>query len=148
MDTDQLTQLVARKRQVLDMLVQIARRQGEFIAAGDMTTLLKLLAAKPTLIAQLQQTERQLDPFRQQDPDRRAWRSAADRQACQQASQQCDALLAELMQIEQQDESEMVRRRDVVAEQLHGVHSAHVARSAYSAASLPSPASLDLSCES
>jgi flagellar biosynthesis/type III secretory pathway chaperone len=148
MDTDQLMQLIARKRQVLELLVQLARRQREFIAAGDMTTLLKLLAAKPALIGQLQQTERQLDPYRADDPDRRAWRSPADRQACQQAAQRCAELLAELMQIERQDESEMVRRRDVAAEQLQGVHSAHAARSAYGAAPLPSPAFLDLSCES
>jgi len=147
MDTALLQQLVARKRQVLSLLVQIAQRQSALIAASDMTTLLKLLAAKPGLITQLQQVERSLDPFRTDDPDRRIWASADDRQACQESAAECERLLAELMRIEQRDENEMVRRRDVVAHQLQGVHSAHEARSAYSFAPLSSPASLDLSCE-
>lgn len=147
MDTDRLKQLVGRKRQVLEMLVQLARRQSEFISASDMTTLLKLLAAKQGLLQQLQQVERQLDPFRQQDPEQRAWRSAVERQECLEATQACEVMLAELMQIEQRDENEMVRRRDVVASQLNGVHSAQEARSAYATMPYTAAASLDLSCE-
>ena len=148
MNTEQLAQLIARKQQVLEMLVQVARRQREFIDGGDMTTLLKLLSAKQSLIAQLQLTERQLDPFRAEDPERRSWRSADDRLACQQASVRCDQLLAELLEIERHDESEMVRRRDVAASHLQGVHSAQAACSAYGTATLPSPAALNLNFES
>ena len=43
-----------------------------------MTDLLKLLAAKQTVLDQLQQVERQLDPFRDEDPEARVWRSPAD----------------------------------------------------------------------
>jgi flagellar biosynthesis/type III secretory pathway chaperone len=140
METQQLTDLIERKRQLLEMLVQVARRQNEFIAASDMTTLLKLLSAKQSLLTQLQQTERQLDPFREQDPDRRVWPAPELRQRCQEAARVCESLLAELMQIEQRDEGEMVRRRDAVAGQLQSVASAHEARAAYAFAPLGSAA--------
>ena len=131
METTRLAQLVDCKLQILELLSRLARQQLEMIGAGDMTPLLKLLAAKQSVMDQLQKVERQLDPFREQDPDARVWPSAAEREFCQHKVERCNALVAEMLQLERQGETEMMRRRDVAAAQLAGAHSASEARLAY-----------------
>jgi hypothetical protein len=71
-DTERLAALVAAKLQVVEILLRLARRQLELVEAGDAAVLLKLLAAKQTVLDQLQALERQLDPFREQDPETRS----------------------------------------------------------------------------
>src|SRR5207249_2088974 len=56
-NTRQLAALVDAKLQVLKVLVRLSRRQVELIDTGDMTMLIKLLAAKQTVMGQLQALE-------------------------------------------------------------------------------------------
>ena len=146
METLRLVQLVDCKLQILELLSRLARQQLEIIATGDMTSLLRLLSAKQTVMDQLQKVERQLDPFRDQHPDARAWPSPADRERCQQKVQRCNELVSEMMQLQRQAEAEMVRRRNDAAENLSGVHSASEARLAYGS-ELSSSVGLDLSTQ-
>lgn len=132
-DTDQLTGLIACKLEVLTLLKRLAEQQLALIEAAETTTLLKLLAAKQTLLSRLQAIEEQLDPFRRQDPESRPWRSAEARAECQRQADRCAEVHAELLQWEQRGEREMVRRRDVAAARLQGVHSAAQASHAYAA---------------
>jgi flagellar biosynthesis/type III secretory pathway chaperone len=142
-DTDRLSELIAAKLQVAQLLVGLARRQLELAERGEMSPLLKLLAAKQTVLDQLQRLERQLDPYREQDPERRVWRSAADRQRCQEQMEQCGRVLHEAVALEKQGETAMVRRRQAAAEALAQVQSASDARTAYAAPeSLPAPSVL------
>ena len=134
MESERLTQLVDCKLQILQVLHRLAQQQQEIIAGGDMTNLLKLLGAKQTVMDQLAKLERQLDPFRGQDPDARAWRSPADRERCQQTVQSCNQMLDEIMRLEKDAESEMVRRREDTATRLAGMHASSEARHAYAAA--------------
>jgi hypothetical protein len=129
--TDHLAALIAGKNQVLEVLVRLSRRQLDLIAAGEMTALVKLLAAKQTVMNQLQSLEQKLAPFRDEDPDRRAWRSPAERAACQDCAQQAQMLLAEVIKLEKQAEQAMVARRDAVAAALVAAQSASDARAAY-----------------
>ena len=99
-DTDLLAALVAAKLKILELLARLAHKQLALADRGETTDLLKLLAAKQTVLAQLNQIERQLDPFRAQDPETRVWRTAADRQRCQRDAERCDELLAETMRVE------------------------------------------------
>jgi len=131
METDQLRGWLDRKQAVLSQLCQLAHRQVDFVQQGDMGHLLGLLTAKQKLLQELQQIERQLDPFRDQDPERRQWRSATDRAHARQIAQQCDSLLAEIMQLEKRCETELVRRRDAAANRLQGSHNAAQATEAY-----------------
>src|SRR2546423_706533 len=114
-NTERLAALVATKQQVLEILVQLSRRQLSLIDAGDMTTLLKLLAGKQTVMNQLQILEHELAPFREEDPDQRLWASMAERAACQARAEQCNALLAEAMNLEKRAEAAMVGRRQATA---------------------------------
>jgi flagellar biosynthesis/type III secretory pathway chaperone len=143
--TEQLAALIAAKQQVLEILVQLSRRQTDFISSGDMTSLMKLLAGKQTVLGQLQKLDQDLAPFRGEDPERRVWRSTADRAACQARAERCNTLLAEAMALEQQAETTMQGRRDAAAATLSAVHTAAGARAAY--ATIPSPALTSLHVE-
>lgn len=143
--TEQLAALIAAKQHVLEILVKLSRKQLELIAASDITSLLKLLAGKQTVMTQLQSLESQLAPFRHDDPERRTWRSPAERVACQTRADRCNQLLAEAMQLEEQAEETMTMRRESAAAALTGMQTASDARSAY--ASMPSSMLASLTVE-
>src|SRR5947209_7579600 len=129
--THRLAALIATKQQLLEILVRLSRKQIELIASGDMTSLIKLLAGKQTVMGQIQTLEQQLAPFRDEDPERRAWASPAERAACQSRAERCNALLAEAMQLEQQAETAMVERRDATQATLTHMNHAQDATTAY-----------------
>ena len=82
--TDQLSELIRRKHQVLAQLRDAGRRQSELIENGQIASLLKLLAAKQRLIIALQSLEQELKPHYADDAERREWRSPQQRAACAQ----------------------------------------------------------------
>jgi len=133
--TERLADLIDKKQRCLSQLRELGQRQGVLIEADQMQPLLKLLAAKQHLIELLVQIERELDPYRGQDPEKRAWRSPADRARCREQSETCRQLLAEVFAQEKESERRMVARRDDAARQLQGTHSAQQARQAYQPAS-------------
>lgn len=147
METDLLTELICRKQQLLVQLRDLSRRQIALVGEGETTSLLGLLATKQTLIDELRSTDRRLDPFREQDPEQRRWRSPEDRRRCQAVSQACATLLSEIMLLDQHSETDMQRRRDAVAERLQGTHSADQARHAYARSAPLSRGQLDLSSD-
>lgn len=131
--TEHLAELIRRKHQALVQLREIGRRQADLVRCGEMTALLKLLAAKQHLLVALQKLESELKPHYGQDPDKRAWRSPADRTQCAQLASECNAMLEEIVSLEKQGAEQMSARKQEVAEQLQQVHaSAHV-RNAYQA---------------
>jgi hypothetical protein len=131
--TERLAGLVAAKHQVLKVLVQLSERQLEVIQEAEMTTLIKLLAAKQTVMTQLQEIEKELRPFRGEDPDLRVWRSPVERTACQAQAEAANALLSRALALEQQAETAMLMRRDAAATALSAVQTAGDARAAYAA---------------
>jgi hypothetical protein len=131
--TQQLAALVAAKHHVLKILVQLSERQVALIVAGEMTTLIKLLAAKQTVMTQLLTIEQELTPFRGEDPDHRVWHSPADRTACQAQADAANTLLAKALALEQQAETAMLGRRDAASAALAAVQTASDARAAYAA---------------
>ncbi len=146
-DTDLLAELIGKKLAVLEQLRDLSRRQSDLIADGDIQRLLSLLSVKQTLLAELQKIQKRLEPFRQQDPEARVWRSPADRQRCRQVVERCEALLGEIMLIERQSEAEMARRRDDAAARLQCTHSSAEATRAYMGTSLSSRSTFDLSSD-
>jgi flagellar biosynthesis/type III secretory pathway chaperone len=132
--TDRLAALVESRFEVLSLLVRLAEEQLALIEAANMGPLMKLLADKQSLLTQLADVERQLDPFRADDPDKRRWRTPEARAACQRNAELAAQRLAELIELERLGESELVRRRDGRAARLQGVHSPAEAERAYAAA--------------
>ena len=147
LETDRLAELIDQKLKVLAQLRQLANRQTLLISDGNISALLGLLAAKQRLLGNLQSLERQLDMFRQQDPDRRVWRSLQAREQTRQAAERCQTLLDEIMQIERSCESDLVQRRDVAADSLRGAHTAAQAQRAYTGSAVTRPRQIDLSSE-
>ena len=130
-NTETLAQLLRQKRAVLEQLAAVAVRQAALIESGDMTELIKLLSAKQKLINALQTAEKLLSPYRGEDPEQRVWKSPEARAACAADSQTCSRLLAQVLEMERNQEQQMMGRRDAVAMQLRQAQSAHQVASAY-----------------
>ena len=130
-ETDRLAELIDQKLKVLAQIRQLADRQTLLVSGGNMSALLGLLAVKQKLLGSLQSLERQLDGFRQQDPEKRVWRSEEARKRTRRAAEQCQTLLDEIMRIERRCESDLVERRDAAADSLQGAHTATQAQRAY-----------------
>jgi len=144
LETDHLAKLIDQKHQALVQLRDLARRQADLIAGEEMAQLLTLLSAKQKLLAQVQAMERSLDPFRQQDPEQRTWQSPELRQQVAQTASRSESILAEIMVIEKQSETEMVDRRDKAANQLQTATNAAHVRNAYFRAAEQQPNRLDV----
>lgn len=129
--TEQLARLVSAKRQVLKIVVQLAERQVEMITAGQIEDLMKLLSAKQTVLAQLQAIERELAPYRDDDPDQREWVSPAARAACQAEAEEANGLIARSLVLERKAESLMIARREAAGQSLSAFQAASDARLAY-----------------
>lgn len=147
-ETDTLAGLIQRKRDCLQSLYEMGKRQMEFVADGEMARLLDVLAAKQRVLNDLQRVERALDPFRDQDPETRVWRSTEARADCAKLLDECERLLRETVEQERQSEAALTVRRDEAAVRLHGAHAAGRARGAYSNQESSSISQLDLSSES
>ena len=145
--TDLLAELIERKLDCLVRLHDMGNKQFEFAKADRITELLDVLAAKQRVLIELQRIERQLAPFRDQDPTRRRWPTPGKREKCAQQLAQCEALLAKIIAQERQSEGEMIRRRDDLADRLQGIHVARQARGAYTAESRRRVSRIDLASE-
>jgi flagellar biosynthesis/type III secretory pathway chaperone len=147
LETDVLAELIDEKHKLLEQLRDLSRRQSELVERGDMTKLLNVLSAKQKLLHELGCIERRLDPFRDQAPESRRWRSPADRRRVQQTAERCDAMLDEIMSVEKQSETALIRRRDEAEQRLQGVHTASQARNAYTRPAGPNSSQLDLTSD-
>jgi hypothetical protein len=145
--TDLLAELIDAKRDVLEQLRQLVRQQNDLVAMGDLARLMSVLAAKESVLRSLLHIERQLDPFRPEDPDSRRWRSAEARARCQQVVERSQALLAEIMLLEKQGETELRQRRDDTAARLDAAHVALEAHRAYSGHTEAARSQLDVTSE-
>ncbi len=146
-DSRLLASSLARKAQLLDLLRRLAEAQLSLVSAGDMTRLMQVLGSKDSLLQQMQNVERQLDPFRGEDPDQRHWDSPGLRAVCRQDANRCEALLSEIVSLEKQAEAEMTRRRDSTAAQLQGMYGSQEAQGAYVASPSPLAGVLDFGLE-
>jgi hypothetical protein len=147
LSTDILAELVVKKHDLLVQLRDAGLRQLELIDGADMTQLLKLLSSKQRLLTALQDIERQLKPFRRENPDDRVWRTPADRQRCAELATRSETLLAEVVEQEKRSETQLRAHRDRVAEELEGAHQAARAASAYGDDPWTVSRQLDLSSE-
>jgi hypothetical protein len=147
METDQLAELVSQKREILTQLRGLAERQSQLIHDGDIGRLLSLLSAKQLFLEHLQAVDRQIDPFRSQDPEQRQWRSPELRRQVRQAASDSEALLQQIMRVEQECESQLIHRRDDAAARLQGIHDSAQARTAYLQGDPPTAPRFDISSE-
>ena len=142
--TTLLTERIEQKLALLLQLRDLGLRQAALIESGDMTQLLKLLAAKQRLLAALQSVERELDRFRGDDPEARVWASPEHRRRCAETAAACEDLLRTIVEQERLSESQMRDRRERAAAQLQGAHYASEVHHAYLAETHNASSHLDL----
>ncbi|PQO34846.1 hypothetical protein DTL21_15250 [Bremerella cremea] len=131
-ETDQLVQLIDQKHEVLTQLLTLSQYQLRLAGHDDhIVDLMRVLSAKQTLIERLTRIDRTIDPFRQQDPEARVWRSSSDRTKCSQTAQQCEVLLTELKTIEQRSTDAVSSHRDEIAAMLRETHTSTDSVTAY-----------------
>ena len=131
--TDKLRKLIDAKHQCLVQLRELGTKQHKLIEQNEMNRLLKVLVTKQHVIATLQSVERRLEPFRNEAPEDRTWRTPEDRTRCAAVADECHQLLDEIVALEKANESTMTTRRDEAASQLQTAHTANRARAAYAA---------------
>ena len=133
LSTEVLADLISKRRKCLVQLRELGLRQGAMIAAGEMSELLRVVAAKQQLIVALQAIEKQLAPFQHQAPETRTWASRALREQCAADAEACRGLVEEVMAMEQAGEQQMTERRDAVAVQMRSMTAGGRVRDAYAA---------------
>lgn len=147
-ETDLLAELLERRHECLTQLHDLGGRQLELIMAEEMSQLLGVLAAKQRLLGKLTACQRQLDPFRGQEPGERVWRSPEKREQCVTLAGVSDDLFARILDQEKRGEDCLRRRRDLAAERLRDVHAAGRATGAYAQAGWSQSIGLDLTTPS
>ncbi|PQO26738.1 hypothetical protein C5Y96_19840 [Blastopirellula marina] len=147
-ETDQLVQLIDKKHEVLTQLLTLSQYQLRLAGHSDyIDDLMRVLAAKQTLIERLTYIDRTMDPFRQQNPETRVWRSASERTQCSQKAQQCEVLLTELKEIEQKSTEVVATHRDEISRMLQETHASADSASAYNDMNVPTSRGFDLTAE-
>lgn len=146
--TDRLTDLIERKHDVLTQLCKLSACQ--FRLAGHdnhVDDLMRVVAAKQTLIERLLELDRQIDPFRAEPPESRTWRSAADRARCSGLARACQAMLDDLRSLETEGTQRVQTHRNEISRQLQETQSASGSLAAYHGADQPARGGFDLSAE-
>jgi hypothetical protein len=131
--TEQLSELVRKKHQILVRLRDVGQQQADLVGIGEIGSLLKLLAGKQQLIVGLQELERLLKPYYAENPETRVWRTPAERAECARLVTECNALLEQVVQLEKRGAEQMDARKNEVAQQLNQAHAASHVRNAYQA---------------
>ncbi len=121
------------KHRILVQLRDVGYRQMELVTIRDTAALIKLLAAKQSLIAALQAVERELAPYSVEEPSRRVWATQEERGRCAQQAAECNSLLREIVELDKQGVDRMTAHRDEIAAQLQQIHTAVDVRNAYRA---------------
>jgi hypothetical protein len=130
-ETDALARLIESKLRVLSQLRELTLRQAPLIAADDARTLLRIFAAKQKLLEEIHRLDRELEPFRSQDPEDRKWRSPDARSKCAASAERCRQLVEEIKHSELRDRADLIERRDAAGRRLDEAHAAAAAREAY-----------------
>ncbi len=86
----------------------LGQAQLDQIDSGDYNELLKLLSVKQRVLGGLQDVESALLPFRDQDPNARAWPTMSERRECQMQAARCEEILQQLLTQEQVSETRMI----------------------------------------
>ena len=116
--TQQLYRLICQQREVLSELKHFAEVQQKIVQQNELGKLVSLLAAKQKAIQRLQEIDRNLAPFQDQDPESRVWSSEEQRDECRRIAKECPRLLAEVMKLEQTAEETLTAQRETISQQI------------------------------
>lgn len=140
--TERLAQLVHQKATLVRELHKLVSKQQQMIREQEVD-LIPLLAVKQRVLEALNDVDRTMDPFRQQDPEQRRWVSLEARAHCRDEAEQCEALFRQVLMIENDCTLTLQKQQQKTREQLQGVALSGQASRAYqrSAGAMTPPAS-------
>jgi hypothetical protein len=130
LSTERLAHLVHQKSILVRELHKLVTKQQEMIRHQEVD-LIPLLAVKQRVLETLNEVDRAMDPFRQQDPDRRYWKSTETRTACRDEADQCEALFRQVLLIENDCNMALQQQQQKTKEQLQGAVAAGQVSRAY-----------------
>ena len=145
--TQQLYGLICQQREVLLELKHFAEVQHQIVQQNELGRLVSLLAAKQKAIQRLQEIDRNLAPFQDQDPESRVWSSEEQRDECRRIAKECPRLLVEVMKLEQTAEETLTAQRKTISQQIEQSTTRSQAANAYLQASNPADSSNGWSVE-
>jgi hypothetical protein len=129
--TKKLQELGSLKLHLLRSARELSIQQFEVMHSDDVTTLLTVLSRKSELLDTLRTLQKDLDPYREQQPEARHWDSEEERLACRKTFEEIDRLLEELTQMDNQAIEQMTQQRDAMASQIAQFATAEAVQNAY-----------------
>lgn len=149
MHGNDLSELIELRWQLLQRLLEISQRQINAIDGSRMTELMRILSEKQPPLNQLAEVAQQLRPAAEDDPESRVWDSDEQRRRCRQQQEECEKMHLELLAVEAECETALMKSRDKIQEELKRVDNARQAVTSYASQHvLPdSGGNLDLSSD-
>ncbi len=136
--TKKLQELGSLKLHLLRSARELSIQQFEVMQSDDVATLLTVLSRKSEILDTLRTLQKDLDPYREQQPEDRHWDSEEERLACRKTFDEIDRLLEELTQMDNQALDQMTQQRDAMASQLAQFATAEAVQNAYASSFLGS----------
>jgi hypothetical protein len=136
--TKKLQELGSLKLHLLRSARELSIQQFEVMQSDDVSTLLTVLSRKSELLDTLRTLQKDLDPYREQQPEDRHWDSEEERLACRKTFEEIDRLLEELTQMDNQALEQMTKQRDAMASQIAQFATAEAVHNAYASSFLGS----------
>lgn len=143
--TELLVDCMQARLEIARSLRQLADSQISAARDGEVNVTLGLIARKQALLESLASVARHMQPYFDDVPEQRLWRSPERREECRKISDLGSRLLSETLQLEQATLDEISRERDAVAAQLQDGKNSILARTAYSTDNLLHESALDIS---
>ena len=147
LSTHLLQSAIERKLHLLRTIKHMTLRQMSLIQEQDVDALLVLLNQKNEAMRSLAEVQAKLLPFQNDGADSRTWDNPNDKATAKSNLQECNRLIAELMEMENHSINNLSRDQRIVATQLKQVHSSLSVDRAYSDASVDADSQLSLSLE-
>ncbi|MEQ1825916.1 MAG: hypothetical protein ABL921_08205 [Pirellula sp.] len=133
LSTETLFELIESKLHLLNEMHCMSISQNDLVAQHDTPELMVLLSKKQDLMESLRVVQSRLAAFESQDPEKRVWANPSRRVACREMIKRSDALLQQLIVMENRSLDNMVIQREMVAAQLQQNFDASIVQHAYHA---------------
>lgn len=135
--TKLMLELLEKRLGIIEQLSELARRQLEIIRSGDVVVLLEMLGRKQQAIGELEMTERELAPYREDVPEERIWADEKSRQRAEAVIEYSKELLKYVMEIDAIGERELSEQKDITEAKLKKLEQGSNVHAAYSNAAPP-----------
>ncbi len=125
------SELIRKKEGILRRLTPLSVRQLEIVRSGDMSRLIPFLGQKQRILAEFEEVEKLLGPFRDIPPEKRTWSNARERHETGEAIRRCATMLEEILQNDSQSVEETAAQKDRLEEGVRRIQQGSRAHSSY-----------------